>query len=347
MSDLLNRKPYGPREDALLLADLNELVKFHLKGSPPYRSILGDYVEAKSIEDLPFLHVNLFKYMDFRTTDGKIKYKRTLLSSSTSGTSSKIALDEKSSTLQETSSKKILADFIGEGLRPLLVIDSLQSVVQRGTVSARIAASMSLKPFSSDMYFLLKRADDPQSMKWDLLVDLLGKNGSLLVYGLSSVLWLAWGSQALPGAVRSALKGRRITFVHSGGWKKLEESKVDQGLFNAKLLEDLHPGSAVVDYYGLVEQVGVVYPLCPEGYRHPPVWADVVVRDSFSLEPIVEKAGQIQLLNPLAWGAPYHSVYTEDIAIIEPGPCPCGRSGKRFKILGRMDQAEVRGCANV
>src|SRR5580658_8294430 len=157
MSDLLDRKPYGPREDALLLADLNALVRFHLKGCPPYRSIVGDFTGAQSIEGLPFLHVNLFKHMEFRTTDEGIRYKRTLLSSSTSGTSSRIVLDGKSSALQEKSSRKILADFIGEGLRPLLVIDSLQSVVQRGTVSARIAASMSLKPFSSDMYFMLKR----------------------------------------------------------------------------------------------------------------------------------------------------------------------------------------------
>jgi hypothetical protein len=347
MSGLLNREPYGPREDALLLAELNELVRFHIQGSPLYRSIVGDDPEAKRIEDLPFLHVGLFKRFDFRTVNEGIKHKRTLLSSSTSGVSSQIRLDEKSSALQETSSRKILENFIGGEQRPLLLIDSASSLSQRGTVSARIAASMSLKPFSTEMYFLLQKPDDPESVNWNLLGDVLKKNDSLLVYGFSWILWLAWGNQVIPAPVREALHGKKIVFVHSGGWKKLEEIKVDHKTFNARLLDKLHPDSKVVDYYGMVEQVGVVYPLCEEGFRHPPVWADVVVRDSFSLNPVVGQSGQIQLINPLAWGAPYHSVYTEDLAVMEPGPCPCGRSGKRFTLLGRIPEAEVRGCANV
>lgn len=78
-----------------------------------------------------------------------------------------------------------------------------------------------------------------------------------------------------------------------------------------------------------------------------PRWAHVIVRDTWSLEPLAGDPGQLQLLNVLAWGAPAHSVLTEDMGRLLPGPCACGRQGPRFELLGRLPQAELRGCANV
>ena len=144
----------------------------------------------------------------------------------------------------------------------------------------------------------------------------------------------------------SLLSGKRIHFVHSGGWKKLEDIQVDRETFDNKLLEGLHPDSRVIDFYGLVEQVGIIYPLCEHGYRHTPAWADVLVRDPWTLEPLSNEAGQLQLMNTLAHGAPYHNVYTEDLGRIIQGDCPCGRAGKRFELLGRVPKAEIRGCSN-
>jgi phenylacetate-coenzyme A ligase PaaK-like adenylate-forming protein len=135
--------------------------------------------------------------------------------------------------------------------------------------------------------------------------------------------------------------------VHSGGWKKLEAAKVQREEVDELLLRDLSPASAVIDYYGLVEQVGVVYPLCSEGWRHVPVWADVLVRDPLTLECQASEPGQLQLINLLAHGAPYHSVLTEDVGRLIPGECACGRGSRRFELIGRLPKAEVRGCANV
>ncbi len=87
--------------------------------------------------------------------------------------------------------------------------------------------------------------------------------------------------------------------------------------------------------------------MCEAGYRHVPVWADAIVRDPWTLEPLVDVDGQLQLMNLLAWGAPYHNVLTEDMARIVTGECACGRSGRRFSFVGRIPKAEVRGCANV
>jgi len=176
---------------------------------------------------------------------------------------------------------------------------------------------------------------------------LLDKHDDLLIYGFSWILHAAWGAATVPNEIRSKLAGKTICFVHSGGWKKLEAARVDREAFDAALLAGLSGHSKVVDFYGLVEQVGIVYPLCAHGFRHVPVWADVVVRDPVSLAPLPDEPGLLQLLNVLALGAPYHSVLTEDVGRLVCGDCPCGRVGRRFELLGRLPRTETRGCANV
>ena len=258
-----------------------------------------------------------------------------------------IALDTRSSKLQSESSTKILTDFVGNKKRILLIIDSARSLRHRGEVSARIAAAMSIKPLSTDIRFLLDKPDDPNSMKWDTLKEVLDKDDDFIVYGFSWILWLAWQTEQMPSSVKSALKDKRFHFVHSGGWKKMEESKIDRERFESSLIGTVHPSSKVVDFYGLVEQVGVIYPLCKFGFRHVPVWADVLVRDTYTLASLEEETGQLQFMNTLAYGAPYHSVLTEDQGRIIRGECTCGRQGKRWQMMGRMPKAEIRGCANV
>jgi hypothetical protein len=206
---------------------------------------------------------------------------------------------------------------------------------------------MSLRPLSSEIQFLLGNSDDPSSMRWDLLREVLSRAEEILLYGFSWILWLAWSENVIPEDVAAQLKHKRVCFIHSGGWKKLENIRVSRDTFDRTLLKWVAPTSKVVDFYGLVEQLGIVYPLCECGTRHVPVWADVIVRDTHTLKPLTENIGQLQLLNALAHGAPYHSVLTEDVGRLVAGRCPHGRSGKRFELVGRLPKAELRGCANV
>ena len=66
------------------------------------------------------------------------------------------------------------------------------------------------------------------------------------------------------------------------------------------------------------------------------MWADVLVRDASTLASLTGEPGLLQLINVLARGAPCHSVLTEDLGRIVAGACPCGRSGTRFELLGRV-----------
>ena len=72
----------------------------------------------------------------------------------------------------------------------------------------------------------------------------------------------------------------------------------------------------------------------------------MLFRSDFSIADIDEK-GIIQLLSVLPYSYPGHSLLTEDEGILlGEDDCSCGRLGKYFKIVGRLKNAEIRGCSD-
>lgn len=345
MSRLLG-DPFAPRDDAQLAAELEALTLHHRAGCAPFARMTEGWRPSGRMADVPFVHVGLFKDLLLQTEADGIRHQRRLASSATtSGISSQVALDERSSGLQGESARRILASWLGESPSPLVVLDSARALRERGAVSARLAAAMSLRPLATDLSFVLPDPADPAGLDWDAVLR-AASAGVVTVYGFTWILWSAWAQGQMPDAVRKRLREVRLRFVHSGGWKKLEAVRVDRATFDAALVDAAGPGSTVLDYYGLVEQVGMVFPLCEAGRRHVPRWGEVIVRDPWTLRPTSGR-GQLQLLNPLAWGAPYHSVLTEDLGEAPTDDCPCGRPGRTFVLSGRIPKAELRGCANV
>ena len=105
---------------------------------------------------------------------------------------------------------------------------------------------------------------------------------------------------------------------------------------------------SVHDYYGMVEQTGCVYMECEYGHLHASIFSDVIIRNprDFSIAKTGEK-GLIQVCSLLPESYPGHSLLTEDEGIVlGEDDCPCGRKGKYFKILGRIKNAEIRGCSD-
>lgn len=345
MINLLNHPPFAPRDDAAFLNGMNEVCSWHLAACPEYRRVWPDWSNAGRLEELPFLHVGVFKRRLWRTAGPGIAHQRTLRSSSTTqATASMIALDEKSSALQGQSSAAILKELVGESLRPLVILDHARALRQRGEASARITAAMSLRFLASEVHFLM---NDDDSIDWSRLAPIIEQQPRLLIYGFTWMLWQEWAAANIPEPIRGRLANTQVHFVHSGGWKKLETARVDRKRFDSALLATAGPSSKVTEYYGLVEQVGVIYPLCEAGFFHVPRWAGMLVREPWTLEILECQPGLLQFMNVLSWGAPYHNVLTEDLGRRVPGDCDCGRCGQRFELLGRVPKAEIRGCANV
>ena len=98
----------------------------------------------------------------------------------------------------------------------------------------------------------------------------------------------------------------------------------------------------------MVEQTGSIYMECEEGNLHASIFSDVIIRrvNDFSIADIGEK-GIIQTVSILPTSYPGHSLLTEDEGILlGEDDCICGRLGKYFEIVGRIENAEIRGCSD-
>jgi hypothetical protein len=141
--------------------------------------------------------------------------------------------------------------------------------------------------------------------------------------------------------------GRGSTLIHGGGWKRLEDQRVDNATFKALLHKHLGI-EHIFNYYGMVEQVGSIFMECEHGHLHAPVFADVFTRDPITLEPLLPgHKGILQVMSILPTSYPGHSLLTEDLGVIHgEDDCPCGRMGRHFSVSGRLPKAEPRGCSD-
>ncbi len=55
----------------------------------------------------------------------------------------------------------------------------------------------------------------------------------------------------------------------------------------------------------------------------------------------------LEFVSPIPHSYPGNVVLTDDIGVVIDGDCPYRRGGTRFKILGRLKKAEVRGCGDI
>ena len=75
----------------------------------------------------------------------------------------------------------------------------------------------------------------------------------------------------------------------------------------------------IIDFYGMVESVGVIYPDCSEGNKHAPGFGDVIVRNPLTLEPVAAgEHGIVQVCSVLPTSFPGNLLLTED-----SGPSDC------------------------
>ena len=98
----------------------------------------------------------------------------------------------------------------------------------------------------------------------------------------------------------------------------------------------------------MVEQTGCIYIECECGHLHTSIFSDVITRRPIDFsECVIGEPGIIQVVSTIPESYPGHSLLTEDEGAIEGiDDCPCGRKGKYFRIKGRLQNAEIRGCSD-
>jgi hypothetical protein len=336
-----------------LSAELNKLTSFHRENC----SLYGKFLEQtrtsfENVEACPYLPVSVFKYFELRSVAAEAA-QEIRSSATTSGIPSRVFVDADTAALQKITVNKILEDFLGKEPRPYLIFDDRKTAAGRG-FSARGAALMALMPLASKFFFVMREEPDGSlALDQETLaraVSAARAHGGFLAYGFTYILYQAHRQLDQLGLRYSGFEPKRSFLLHSGGWKRLQAQAVSKETFNQSVSAIWGlPEQAVIDYYGMAESVGVIFPDCVAGNKHPPFFADVIIRDPATLRPVLPgQQGLIQMVSVLGRAGPNHAFITEDIGqLIAEDGCPCGRRGRAFRMLGRAAQAEVRGCGDV
>ena len=340
-------------KSARLTDALKDLSSCHIAHCELYarmmRAVGFDPSTCTSYEQIPFLPVSLFKDLDLRSIPQEDVFK-TLTSSGTTGQAvSKIYLNREAAAKQQKTLVKIVSAFTGAARMPMLIIDSPSVIKNRAMFSARGAGILGFSIFGADRTYAL---DDDMKIDVPAIEAFLERHAGqkILLFGFTFMVWQHFYKELK--RLREEGNPAKIDLskgilIHGGGWKKLISEAVSPAEFQQRLMDvcGLHD---VHDYYGMVEQTGCVYMQCECGHLHASIFSDVLIRrpNDFSLAERGE-TGIIQVVSVLPDSYPGHSLLTEDEGImLGEDDCPCGRLGKYFKIIGRLRNAEIRGCSD-
>lgn len=343
------------QHEAELLSILCSQLAYAAERSPSFRRYIDawprDFRRSDKIADLPYLPVGAFKADPPLALVPPGEIVRTLKSSATTGqTPSRIVLDAETSRRLVKGVISILRNFIGTKRRPLLVIDSKESLGEGIELGARGAAIQGLRTFATETVCCLHGAAEVMEIDSARLEDFAARHADeeVLVYGFTYILWQ---HLVLPLRARGVeLRLPNVTVLHSGGWKRLRDQAVTREEFAAGVSGLFGcPRERVIDFYGMVESVGVVYPDCAYANKHIPAFADVVIRDPLTLEPLSSgRQGLVQVCSVLPSSFPGFLVLTDDIGeVVCHDSCPCGRRGIGFRFVKRVPKVEMRGCGNL
>jgi phenylacetate-coenzyme A ligase PaaK-like adenylate-forming protein len=351
LDEILKIAPYSlsKSEKSKMLSDyLNHLSRVHFEKSEEYRkmvTVIGYKPEVDyQYQDLPFLPVRLFKQFELRSIDKNEVFK-TMTSSGTSGQAvSRIFIDRKTAAAQTKALTKIVSEFIGSKRLPMMIIDTDAILKSRNFFSARGAGILGFSMFGSKRMYAL---DEEMNMKYDEIAEFLEvhRGSPKFIFGFTFMIWKHFYKRLIEDDRKLDLSESVV--IHGGGWKKLLSESVSSENFKQKLNEQCNIVK-VHDYYGMVEQTGTIYMECGHGHLHCPAYSDVIIRRPFDFsEANIGEKGIIQVVSVLAESYPGHSLLTEDEGVLlGEDDCQCGRSGKYFKIRGRIKNAEIRGCSD-
>lgn len=353
IDNILEIAPYSldrQQKHDLLNARLRALTHAHYYKCDPYQRMMDavglDVNNLPEYDKLPFLPVRLFKEFELRSCK-KEDVIKTMTSSGTTGQQvSRIYLDRNTSAAQTKCLTKIVVDFLGTKRVPMLILDSSAVVKNRAMFSARGAGILGFSMFGSKRQYAF---DENMELDIEGLKQFLEthKGETIFMFGFTFMIWQHFYKKLLESRYHPDLS--KGILIHGGGWKKLINERVSPEEFKQRLHQvcEILPQN-IHDYYGMVEQTGTIYMECECGHLHTSTFSDVLIRRpiDFSLAEVGEE-GIIEVVSVLPESYPGHVLLTEDKGmILGEDDCPCGRKGKYFRILGRLQNAEIRGCSD-
>lgn len=309
----------------------------------------GTDIDAMAtLADVPVLPTQMFKFFDLQTSPGELQ--RVLYSSGTSSqTPSRIPISKATARRQTRAMLSIIKNVFPGKRRPFLVIDSDAANQDAAGITARGAAIRGFSILAKDMCYAFDDDNGRLVFNAERVRDFMERHAGEPVFaiGFTFIIW----SEFLPAMREAGLTFTcpELHMVHGGGWKKLKAQAVSKDVFS-ETIGDLFgaPAGHIHDFYGMVEQTGIVFIDCEAGYKHAPNFAEVLVRDVYSMrENGIGQPGLIEIMNVLPDSYPGMSILTEDVGeIVGVDDCSCGRNGKYFVFRSRLERSESRGCGD-
>lgn len=354
IDDFHRISPYSlgaEKKENMMLKELKELFTFHIEHCEKYGNILhglGYDIERintiDKLEDFPFLPVRIFKELELKSIPDKEVFKVMKSSGTTGQLQSKIFLNKETAILQQKVLLRLLGDFVGTKRLPMLVIDTPQVIRDRKMFTARGATIMGLDFAARKMVFAL---NDDMTLNVEIVKKFIEDYGRerFLIFGFTFMVWQSFFDEIENKKVEiDCSKGYLLT---GGGWKKLQSEAVTAEEFKKR-------GNRVcglkhfMDHYSMAEQSGCIYAECECGHLHASIYSDIIPRRTEDFSPCeMGEKGIVQVLSVIPRSYPGNSLLTEDEGmIVGKDDCPCGRKGKYVKILGRIKNAEIRGCSD-
>jgi phenylacetate-coenzyme A ligase PaaK-like adenylate-forming protein len=329
------------------LTNLKKLSLYHYKYSKKYKvisdSIFNSIFNVKKISDLPFVHASIFKNFNLISVNENEKISTFSSSGTTGFNKSKINLDLKTSLLQSKALGKIFSGIINKD-KDIFFIENKNFLNSRESMSAKGVAIKGFSQLCKKKYFLL---DNQNKIKISILKDYLkkNKNKEFIIFGFTSSVWFTLVKEAKRQKIK--LEKNCGILIHGGGWKKMHKLRVDNIKFK-KEIKSLLGLKQVYNYYGMIEQTGSVFLECKKGYFHCSIFSDIFIRNSQLKLSKNKESGLIQTISLLPLSYPGHNILTEDVGIVHGiDNCTCGKKGKYFTVIGRVPDAELRGCSDI
>jgi hypothetical protein len=330
----------------IFFQDLKKVIKHHRKNNQ-YFKLIDNILNKKfnnlsALDNITFLPTRIFKDYDLISVNKK-KIIKKIYSSGTNGKTSKIYLSKENADLQSKVLNYNFSKIIGLKRLPMLIIDKKESITRGFETNARGIAISGFLKFSKNVTFALDSKDN-LNIKIVKKFFEKNKNNQIIVFGFTFLIW----DKLLKNLIKNKiiLNSYDSLLLHGGGWKKLEDQKIHNNKFK-KIIKKYLNIKRTHNYYGMVEQAGSIFFECEKSFFHTTIFSDIIIRDNDLKICSFKKKGLVQLLSIIPQSYPGHSILSEDIGkIIGEDDCKCGANGKYFKIYGRLQKSEIRGCSD-
>lgn len=301
-----------------------EMYRFHYENNPVYRafsaSLKRNPGNVDSLEKIPFLPVEFFKEHRIYAAIGEPEMVFTSTGTGGMGTSRHYVA---SLSLYRESFLRGFRLFYGDPSR-YCILGLLPSYLERtgSSLVYMVDQLIRLSRHPRSGFFLYN-----QEELAEVLIELERKKQPALLLGVTFAL--------LDFAEQYPVKLRNTIVMETGGMKGRRKELIRNEVHEI-LCRQFSIG-AVHSEYGMTELLSQAYSR-GEGVFSTPPWMRIFVRDPYDPLHLLEpgKTGGIDIIDLAnVWSCPF--IATGDLGLLH--------AGGTFEVLGRMDQAEIRGCS--